>query len=80
MTNEGACETNPQDWKENIIPYLIEYFFKDARYLKIDGKPVFSIYSLPNWTRTFGGEKARVGRSRPSATKSRKRDFPASTC
>ncbi|MFI5380450.1 MAG: glycoside hydrolase family 99-like domain-containing protein [Tepidisphaerales bacterium] len=54
-TDEGACETNPQDWRENIIPYWIEYFFKDPRYLKIDGKPVLSIYHLGNWQRMFGG-------------------------
>jgi hypothetical protein len=54
-TNEGACETNPQDWRENIIPYWIEYFFKDPRYLKIDGKPVVSIYHLANLMRMFGG-------------------------
>ena len=54
-TDEGACETNPQDWRENIIPYWIEYFFKDPRYLKIDGNPVLSIYHLGNFQRMFGG-------------------------
>lgn len=54
-TDEGACETNPRDWRENVIPYWIEYFFKDPRYLKIDGKPVLSIYHLGNWLRMFGG-------------------------
>jgi hypothetical protein len=44
ITNEGACETNPQDWRENMIPYMIEYFFKDPRYMKIDGKPIVSFY------------------------------------
>ncbi len=57
-TNEGACETNMQDWRENIIPYWIEYFFKDPRYLKIDGKPVVSIWHLGNWRRMFGGADA----------------------
>src|ERR1017187_8396973 len=55
FTDEGACETNPKDWRENIIPYWIEYFFKDPRYLKIDGKPVLSIYHLGNLQRMFGG-------------------------
>lgn len=44
ITNQGACETNPQDWRENMIPYMIEYFFKDPRYMKIDGKPIVSFY------------------------------------
>ena len=54
-TDEGACETNPQDWRENIIPYWIEYFFKDPRYMKIDGKPLLSIYQIVNFQRMFGG-------------------------
>ena len=54
-TDEGACETNPQDWRQNIIPYWIEYFFKDPRYMKIDGKPLLSIYQIVNLQRMFGG-------------------------
>jgi|GEM_PF-1114901 len=54
-TDEGACETNPTDWRENVIPYMVEYFFKDSRYLKIDGRPVFSIYQQAHWLRMFGG-------------------------
>lgn len=54
-TDEGACETNPQDWRENVIPYWIEYFFKDPRYMKIDGKPLLSIYQIVNFQRMFGG-------------------------
>ena len=58
-TNEGAGETNPTDWRENIIPYWIEYFFKDPRYLKIEGKPVISIYHLGHFLRMFGEDGAR---------------------
>ncbi len=55
VTNEGACETNPQDWRENMIPYMIEYFFKDPRYMKIDGKPLLSIYHIGHLMRMFNG-------------------------
>ena len=54
-TDEGACETNPQDWRENVVPYWIEYFFKDPRYMKIAGKPLLSIYQIVNFQRMFGG-------------------------
>jgi hypothetical protein len=53
-TDQGACETNPEDWRDNIVPYWIEYFFKDPRYFKVDGKPLVSIYDLGNWQRMFG--------------------------
>ena len=56
-TDEGACDTNPTDWQQNVIPYLIEYFFKDPRYMKIDGKPIFSIYSPDRWGGMFGGKE-----------------------
>jgi hypothetical protein len=55
-TDEGACETNLEDFRQNIVPYWIEYFFKDSRYLKIEGKPVLSIYHLGNLLKMFGGE------------------------
>ena len=54
-TNQGAGDTNPDDWRKHIIPYWIEYFFKDPRYLKVGGKPVISIYYPDNYKRDFGG-------------------------
>ena len=54
-TNQGAGDTNPTDWREHLIPYWIEYFFKDPRYLKVDGKPVLAIYYPDNFLRDFGG-------------------------
>ncbi len=54
-TNQGAGDTNPEDWRKHIIPYWIEYFFRDPRYLKIDGKPLLSIYFPDNFLRDFGG-------------------------
>ncbi|MFV2067126.1 MAG: sulfatase-like hydrolase/transferase [Pirellulales bacterium] len=56
-TNSGAGRTNPDDWQRHIIPYWIEYFFRDSRYLKVDGKPVLAIYHLPNLLTDFGGEE-----------------------
>ncbi len=54
-TNEGSGETNQDDFRQHIVPYWIEYFFKDPRYLKIDGKPVLSLYELGHLQRMLGG-------------------------
>ena len=56
-TNQGAGRTNHQDWKNHLIPYWIEYFFKDPRYLKVDGKPVLAIYSYKLFLADFGGSQ-----------------------
>jgi len=48
-------KTDLEDFKKNIIPYWIEYFFKDPRYKKIDNKPILSIYWLPSFIANMGG-------------------------
>ena len=45
------------DELENIlIPAWIECYFKDPQYLKIDNKPVISVYSLDRFLVQLGGE------------------------
>lgn len=36
------------DWKANVVPYLIEQFFKDDRYLKVENKPFVGIHEIAN--------------------------------
>lgn len=43
------------DFKENIVPYWIEYFLKDDRYFKINGRPVVGIYNYDRLTEAFNG-------------------------
>ncbi len=42
------CGNHPMksmdDWKYNIVPFLMEHYFKDPRYLVIDNKPVVWFY------------------------------------
>lgn len=36
-------------WKKYHVPYLIEYHFKDSRYMTIDNKAVVCSFSLGSW-------------------------------
>ena len=50
--------TSQEEWQQYYVPYFIENYFKDERYLVIDNKPVlafFSIGSLMN-SLTFGSK------------------------
>lgn len=33
-----------EDFRDNVLPFWVEYYFKDPRYLVIDDKPVLSIF------------------------------------
>ena len=39
---------------EVYVPYWIEYYFKDSRYLKIDGRPIMGIYVMDKFLSIFG--------------------------
>lgn len=57
----GASRVNDSsDFRNNVVPYWMEYYFKDPRYLVIDNKPVISIYSLSRLKSFFGGTTAGV--------------------
>ena len=43
------------DFKNNIIPYWIEYFFTDERYFTIDGRPVVGVYDYSRLSEQLGG-------------------------
>ena len=39
---------------ETYVPYWIEYYFKNSRYLKIDGRPIFGVYAMDKFLGIFG--------------------------
>ncbi len=47
------------DWKNFriIVDRVIRQYFKQPNYFKIDGKPVFSIFSIDNLLEGFGGSR-----------------------
>ena len=44
-----------ESFKSYLWDYWVEYYFKDPRYLKIDNKIIFEIYSRENFLTLFGG-------------------------
>ncbi|OCT12068.1 hypothetical protein A8709_29890 [Paenibacillus pectinilyticus] len=52
--NLNSKVKDAEDFRTNLIPYWIEYYFKDPRYLKIDNKPVFTIYNYEEMIKAFG--------------------------
>lgn len=54
-TNDNGGFTTPDDFRQNLVPYWIEYFFKDPRYLKLDGKPVICLYDYRKLAADLGG-------------------------
>jgi hypothetical protein len=54
----SSFASDAADFENNIVPFWIEYYFKDPRYLKIDNKPVVSIYSLSHLIDQFGTQAA----------------------
>lgn len=44
--NNFTKTITPDAFKKYLVPYFIEYYFKDPGYYLIDNKPVFSIYSI----------------------------------
>ncbi|WP_173218696.1 OmpL47-type beta-barrel domain-containing protein [Paenibacillus alba] len=55
--NLNSKVKDAEDFRTNLIPYWIEYYFKDPRYLKIDNKPVFTIYNYDELVNAFKGSE-----------------------
>ena len=52
--NLNSKAADSADFRTNLVPYWIEYYFKDPRYLKIDNKPVFTIYHYNEFVKLSG--------------------------
>ena len=54
--NSSVDHLKFEDFKNYTVPYWMEYFFKDERYVKIDNKPLLTVWSLEN---KFGDVSAK---------------------
>ena len=58
--NNASGFADIEDFKTNIVPYWIEYYFTNPSYLIIDNKPVVSIYSASKFAEQAGGTKENL--------------------
>ena len=43
-----------EDYKKNVVPYWIEYYFKNPNYMIVDNRPVVYYYGWSNLEQVFG--------------------------
>lgn len=55
---QAGGNTNSDDFRNNVVPFWIDYYFTDPRYLVIENKPVLSIYRSPLLASIFGSVSA----------------------
>ncbi len=50
-----AHPTCVEEFKGNIVPYWLDYFFSDPRYMRLDNKAVISCFGVSNALNDLGG-------------------------
>ena len=50
----GQVPANMDVWKEHYVPFFIENFFKDERYMVIDNKPLLIVFGSGSLVSAFG--------------------------
>lgn len=66
--NQAASSVaSESDLLDNLVPWWIERHFGDPHYLRVDGRPLFAIYSVERLVEDLGGEEVArqaIGRMR----------------
>ncbi len=56
--SNGAVPASVDAFKNYYVPYWIEHYFKDPRYLVIDNQPVLMAFGYGNFIKSVGGNEA----------------------
>ncbi len=54
----AAHPLNAEAFRKYFVPYWIDYFFSDSRYMTIDGKAIMSIFGPAQLVKDFGSPEA----------------------
>lgn len=57
--NGSGNSTNETDFRENIVPFWMEYYFKDSGYLLVDNKPIIGFYNVSGLIASFGKDQIK---------------------
>ena len=52
----GQSPGSLDEWKEKYVPYIVENFLKDERYMTIDNKPVICVFGISALDSRSGGQ------------------------
>ena len=58
MSN-GEVPASLGDWKKHYVPYMIEYFFKDPRYMRVNNKALMASFGSGALSGALGKDGAR---------------------
>ena len=53
----GKVAKDLQTWKDNYVPFMIENFFKDPRYMTLDNRLVMGVFAPGLFAERIGGEE-----------------------
>ena len=56
---EAANAPSPyqmENWKESFVPYFIENYFKDPRYITVDNRPILCVFGPGSLSERIGGD------------------------
>ncbi len=54
----GKKPTNMEAWKKYFVPYFIENYFKDPRYITVYNRPIFCIFGAGAVSSAIGGDES----------------------
>lgn len=54
----GCVPDSVQSWKEYYIPFFVENYLKDPRYMTVDNRPLFCVFGVDTLIKGIGGASA----------------------
>ena len=59
MWENSSNTTTLEKFKENVVPYWVEYYLTDPRYMTVDNKPIITVWSVGALVSEMGLDGAR---------------------